>query len=188
MTNHDIATVWNSLEIAKLLVAFLAPISVVVIGLVINRRLKDIDHHQWINQKAIETRIGIFESIAPDLNRLYCFYFWRGDWQNINPDEILKIKRNLDSKIHIHRFLIGDEVYKAYQEFIHLLFKTFTGPGKNALIKSTIISNNGDRRKLNYNWDKKWDDYFDEIGTPDFQVINNSYMQLMQKFRISIGL
>ena len=45
---------WNSLEIAKLVIAFLTPLSVALFGWFVSRRLKKLELAQWSNQKLIE--------------------------------------------------------------------------------------------------------------------------------------
>lgn len=79
------ANLWTSLEIAKLAIEFLTPLAVIGIGLFINRRLKQIEHIQWSNQKIIEKRIELYDRLSPLLNRLLCFYTWIGYWRDISP-------------------------------------------------------------------------------------------------------
>ena len=59
------ATLWNSLEVAKLLVSALTPLAVLTFGFWINRRLKRVEHLQWASQKVIEKRLVVFDQVAP---------------------------------------------------------------------------------------------------------------------------
>ena len=59
---------WNSLEITKIFVNVITPVSVVVVGWLINSRLKRLDHIQWSNQKLIEKRLALYDEVSPLLN------------------------------------------------------------------------------------------------------------------------
>lgn len=59
---------WNSLEIAKLVVAGLTPLFVATIGFWLNRRLKSLEQAQWSQQKVIERRIKAYDELAQPLN------------------------------------------------------------------------------------------------------------------------
>ena len=49
---------WNSLEAAKLIVAATTPLVVVVLGVWFNRRLKQLEARQWVNQELSFPRLG----------------------------------------------------------------------------------------------------------------------------------
>jgi hypothetical protein len=152
---------WDSLEIAKLGVSILTPVSVAVLGWFISRRIKRFEHAQWSNQKLIEKRLSLYDELAPQLNKLLCFYTWAGYWKNITPKDTIDAKRMLDRTVNIYRYLLGDDFYQHYQLFIHTLFSTYTGPSHDAKIRSVIRGTNGDRTTdCNYPWDKEWDKNF----------------------------
>lgn len=88
--------IWNSLEIAKLIASVLTPISVVVFGFWINRRLKVFEHLQWANQKVVEKRLYVYQELVPLLNDLLCYFTYVGNWKTHNPASIIELKRKLD--------------------------------------------------------------------------------------------
>jgi hypothetical protein len=156
MTNAA-TSVWNSLEVAKLLVATLAPISVALLGWFISERFKRLDDFQWKNRKVVEKRIEIFDKLAPDLNQLYCYFAWVGNWKELTPPEIIAIKRSLDHGFHVNRYIIGEEVFRAYNAFIALTFEVFTGAGKDARMRTAITGPDGDRRLSSLHpWETAW--------------------------------
>jgi len=116
---------WNSLEVAKLGASIFTPVVVIVLGLFINRRLKRFEHLQWSNQKLIEKRLELYDKLAPQLNKLYCFYMWVGYWKKISPEEAIATKRELDMQVNIYRHLLGTEFYSEYEKYIALLFETY---------------------------------------------------------------
>lgn len=119
---------WNTLEIVKLAVGTLTPISVAILAWFLNRRMKRLGLIQWSNQKLIEKRIAVYDSVAPQLNLLLCFFTWVGYWKEISPQNAIQAKRDLDKAFNIYRHLFELAVYEAYQSYIHILFETFVGP------------------------------------------------------------
>jgi hypothetical protein len=180
---------WNSLEIAKLIVQLLVPVSVAFTGLFINNRLKRIDEAQWKGRRIIDKRIEIFERLAPDLNQLFCYMDWVGEWQEITPPEVISMKRRLDKGFYVNRYLIGDSVFDAYETFIGLLFRTNVAAGKDAMIRTSLTSENGDRRKSpHFTWKPEWEAAFDGTASADRKEVRRAYTELMHRFKTSIGL
>lgn len=104
----------NALDIARLAVSVFTPLSVTALGWLISRRLKRLELVQWTNQKLIEKRLAIYDIIAPQLNALLCFYTWVGYWKDISPDDVIRIKRDLDRTLHVYRHLFDDEIGRAH--------------------------------------------------------------------------
>ncbi|AOK32360.1 MULTISPECIES: hypothetical protein [Burkholderia] len=179
---------WNSLEVLKLGVEILTPLSVTALGWVISRRLKQLEFVQWTNQKLIEKRLAIYDTIAPRLNRLLCFYTWVGPWKDITPDEVIRTKRELDQTIHVYRHLFGDDVYRAYQAYLDALFDTHSGAGRDARIKSTITSADGDRISHGtHPWQPAWSERFSSENIASCDEIRARYQRLMDTLRASLG-
>jgi hypothetical protein len=180
---------WNSLELVKLLVATLTPLSVVLFGWFVSRRLKRLELVQWSNQKLIEKRLAVYDAVAPLLNKLLCFYTWVGYWKDISPSDVIKAKRDIDQTINIYRSLFEDEVYNAYQTYIHLLFETFTGAGLDAKIRSNLRGPDGDRTiHCSYAWDPAWAQCFSETNVVSKSEVRKRYYSLMQELRLSLGV
>jgi hypothetical protein len=179
---------WNSLEITRLAIDILTPLSVTALGWLISRRLKQLELVQWTNQKLIEKRLDIYDRIAPLLNRLLCFYTWVGDWKEISPDDVIHTKRELDKTLHIYRHLFDDGVYFAYQDFVHVLFETHAGAGLDAKIRSLIESPDGDRaRHGSHTWDPAWTLRFSTTHVADRADVRRLYLRLMDTLRASLG-
>jgi len=180
---------WNSLEIAKLIVAALAPASIGVVGYFINKRIRDLERDEWKNRKAIEKRIALFDDIGPKLNALYCFLKWVGDWQKLSPADVVDTKRQLDKTVFTYRYILGDEVFAAYNAFMELAFRMYHTPGKDALIRSTIVDPLGNRRESpHYAWKPEWEYAFDEANAAKKEDIDAAYARLMKAFTAAIGL
>ncbi|MCA8879066.1 MAG: hypothetical protein KDA73_03725 [Rhodobacteraceae bacterium] len=177
------------LELAKLGIGLFTSISVVVLGYFLNQRLKSIDDAQWQNRKIIEKRIAIYDDVAPDLNKVYCFCRFLGYWKEISPSDMINTKRNLDKNVNIYRHLLSDEFYEKYDKFIHLAFRTYTRHGKDALIRSAILNYWGDRREHSkYAWEPSFDEMFDLTDLPIDSEFDKAYLSVMNSLRDSVGL
>lgn len=182
-------TPWTSLEIVRLLIAVLTPLTVAGIGWFFSRSLKRFELIQWSNQKLIEKRLVIYDSVAPLLNNLLCFYTWVGHWKDISPADVIKAKRDLDKAFNIYRYLFDDKVYQAYRDFFQILFETYVASGQDALIRSDILSNSGDRKiHCSYTWDKTWETRFSTRINEEAETIQNGYYELMELLRQSLGV
>jgi hypothetical protein len=180
---------WNSLEVAKLIAGILTPLSVALIGWFISRRLKRLELVQWSNQKLIEKRLAIYDIIAPMLNKLLCFYTWKGSWKNISPGDVIAAKRELDQAVNVYRYLFDAEVYEAYEKYMGLLFETYTGPGSDAKIRAYIKAPDGDRTiHCTYEWDSNWVLRFSDANIPSKEQVRLQYHKLMQALRDSLGV
>jgi hypothetical protein len=150
-------SVWNSLEVVKLVVAALTPVLVAAVGYWINRRLKSLEAAQWAQQKIIERRIIAYDELAPSLNTLFCFFAYVGGWKEMKPPDVVALKRALDQTAHISAPLFEPSFLQLYNAFIDECFTTFGGWGENARLRTHI-----DRRKgaAGPRWDPSWEACF----------------------------
>lgn len=181
---------WPTLEIAKLVVGVLTPLSVALLGWLFSRQLKRLDLSNWTNQKLIEKRLTIYDEIAPRLNKLLCFFTWVGYWKTVSPTEAIQAKRELDRTLNIYRHVFEPEVYDAYQDFIQVLFETYTGPGHDARLRALIWGPDGDRRTdCGFAWDEAWTASFSEPGQAvDKAQVRARYKALMAALTRSLGV
>lgn len=150
---------FDAIEVARLAVAALTPLSVASIGWVLSSRLKALEQRQWGQRKIIDQRIALFGSTAEELNRLLCFSIAVGEWRNMTPDDVWKIKINMDRKFHSNQFIFGDSMIKTYRNFINSIFDQDTPYGQRALLKVPISGDTWDREHLRH-WNQDWRDNF----------------------------
>lgn len=184
---------WNSLEVSKLIVAFLGPLTIAataaVTAVVVNRRLKRIEEAQWRNRRVVDKRLEIYDAVAPGLNDLYCYLLWVGNWQEKTPPEIVAIKRDADRRIFIGQYILDDATFAAYHELMALAFRTFNEPGTAARIRSTLSSPLGDRRSGRFfPWNEAWDAMFDAAAPASREEVQAAYLKLLAAFKRSIGI
>jgi len=180
------AATWNSLEIAKLIVAALTPLLVAAIGLWINHRLKGIEYLQWTNQKLTEKRITVFEQLAPLLNDLLCYFTFVGCWKDLTPPDMVGRKRDMDRIVHVNAPLFSREFVNRYNDFINSCYQTYTGWGRDAKLRTP-----SERRKsaAGGEWKSVWQECFtDEDGVVDPKTIRGAYQRLMTCFSAELGV
>jgi hypothetical protein len=179
------ATIWSSLEIAKLVVAALTPMVVAAAGYWINRRLKSLEAAQWSQQKIVERRIQAYDELAPSLNRLFCFFAYVGSWKETKPSEVIGLKRSLDERAHISAPLFDADFLRLYNELLDCCFTTFGIWGEDAKLRTLI-----DRRRqaLSNGWERAWDACFadrDDATAPS--EVKSAYTNLMAYLATAMG-
>lgn len=181
---------WPSLEIAKLVVGVLTPLSVALLGWLFSRQLKRLDLSNWTNQKLIEKRLAVYDVIAPQLNQLLCFFTWVGYWKTVSPADAIHAKRDLDKTLNIYRHVFEAEVYEAYQDYIHVLFETYNDAGHDAKLRALVRSPDGDRRTHGgYAWSEAWDGCFSAPEhAADKREVRDKYKALMAALTRSLGV
>jgi hypothetical protein len=152
---------WNSLEVVKILIAFLTPLLLLGLGFVINRAGRRVEDAQWANRKLVEQRLEIYKEMAPKLNDLYCFFMVRGDFRNIDPPKALSLKRELDKSYHINRFLFSADFSWLYERFMVLAFETFTGVGRSARLRVDPETQRGEMGLIL--WKDEWEAMFSPV-------------------------
>lgn len=180
---------WNSLEIAKLVVAAATPVVVAVLAAVFSRALRRAEGRQWFSQKLVERRIELLTAALPDLNDLFCYFTWVGNWKELTPPEILLRKRRLDRLFYSNSPFFSTSATAAYDAFISALFKTFVAPGSSAQLRTGLSSQHGSRMSaFAGGWDLAWDAMFAQEGertSPD--AIRNLYQALAGTLGSEVG-
>jgi hypothetical protein len=195
-----------TLEILKLVVAAMAPVVVIAVGLLLDRRMKAIDRRnqtelhklnrqhdlelkrldaqQWSNQTLISKRIEIYATVAPGLNQLYCFFEKVGSFKDLEPPMVVDLKRALDTEMHVSRAFFSAEHFQKYQAFMDAYFQTHTGPGRDARIRSSPKRYRKDLSR----WDPSWKARFaPKEERTEVVEVGDAYQALMDSFAEQMG-
>lgn len=175
----------SGLEVARLAVDALTPLVVVVIGYVLNWRLRRIEQVQWANQTVVSRRVEIFTEVAPKLNRLLCFATFVGRWKEIRPSQAIALKRELDETMFANRFLFSDQLFAAYEMFMRTLFDMYASADADAPLRVPITTMLGDRRNLPW-WDDTMPSYFTTVNAESLDEVQHTYDILGQRFRADL--
>ena len=125
----------DDLEYLKLGVSALTPIVTGIVGVLILRMGTRMEHSKNLHRELLRKRLTLFEDIAPKLNDVYCYFQAIGHWSDLNPDEIIVRKRDIDRALNVNRFLFDQDVWAAYKQFQTLHFDMWSGVGKPAKLR-----------------------------------------------------
>jgi len=175
---------WNSLEIAKLLLGLLTPAAVAALGFYLQRVAERLQSRQWANQKIVEKRLAIYDEIAPMLNDLLCYFTYVGSWREMDPPDVIKLKRDLDKKLHLAAPLFPAIWAEKARAFTHGCFKTFgLRWGGSAQLRTQWKNRAGVHAKT---WQTEWEVCFcDEVTPP--REIQQLYQSVVAEFSRSFG-
>ncbi|MGH8963803.1 MAG: hypothetical protein ACRDXB_00485 [Actinomycetes bacterium] len=137
---------------------------------------------QWANQTVIERRLDIFQQVAPKLNRLLCFTIFIGAWKEVTPADAIRLKREADEIMYVHRVLFSRTLFDAYLTFTRTLFEAYARMSGNALIRADIESSLGNRRHLGW-WDDAMEQEFATTNIPRLHEVQAAYDELSECFR-----
>jgi len=175
---------WSWLEIAKLLAGLFTPAALAGFGVYIHRVTKRFEHLQWRSQKLIEVRLAIYNDLAPQLNDLLCYFTYVGCWKDLDPPAVVALKRIIDKKVHLAGPLFSQPFFSACMEFQNLCFETYSGWGRDALLRTQFQRRQQARPK---DWKLEWNECFSDIAY-DPKVIQDAYKKIMEACAIDIGV
>ncbi len=169
--------------------AIATPLVVVGLGFVVNRRLKQVEDQQWRGRALIEARLQYYGELAGGLNDLMCYFTYIGIWKELDPPEVIRIKRSLDRSFAMYRPFFSQATVDAYGAFMDCCFHKFGGPGPDAALKT------GYRRRSEAagpDWRTEWNRRFtvmegDEV-TSDLEECRHRYSKLVESFVEDIKL
>lgn len=171
--------IWRSLAIATMIIAILTPIIMVILAFRFSRSIKRMNKKQLSNQKIVEKRIEIYDKMVPKLNDIYCFYCYIGNWNEITPKAVLRLKRELDKDMNIYASLFSEDLSKKYMAFKQLCFVSMSGWEHEEKIKSYYEL----RQQNNLDWEDGWTQYFDTNNVIEATKIKERYDELIEAFK-----
>jgi hypothetical protein len=173
-----IAETWDSLEIAKLAVAALTPILLLALGYMISRATRR-------SETLIESRLKLYEKMAPRLNDVFCCFALIGQFKEIKPPDAIELKRELDRTFHAHAPLFSSAFRRRYQAFIDVCFRALVGAAQPAKLRTYVDPQIRERGKGN--WNPAWEPMFDTGGESSIFDIADAYDDLMDSFARDVG-
>ena len=176
--------VWKYLKIALIIIATLAPLIIAFIVFRYKRIIRRLNRKYESDQKIVEKRIEIYDRIAPKLNDILSFYCYNGNWKEISPIDVLRIKRELDREINVYTPLFSDGLDKKYNDFMRLCFVSFSGWEHEEKIKSLFEI----RQEHNVEWDHDWINFFDTKNVIDAIRMKEGYNELTAFFKKELNL
>lgn len=114
------------------------PVVLAIFGFLINRQLAGYRSKLTINVKLIEKRIALYDEIGPELHKVYQFYRRVGNWRELSPTEILDIKLQLDTSIHVNKPYWSVAFFECYMCFMQVCFSVNSREHEKTQLKTNI--------------------------------------------------
>lgn len=169
------------MEIAQIFLSILTPLTIAIVGYFIQRTLA-LRQRSWrVQERIADKRVEIYEKIAGDLNRIYCYVLDIGGFKDDTPDAILSAKRNVDKQMFMYEAIWPEDTFKQYLNYMDSAFETFTGVGEDAKIRSFEIEKEIARKKKGQQWDDSWHERFTEERDPEHQDKYHRLIKLISR-------
>jgi len=132
-------SVWNTLELAKLIVGALTPALLFWYGqqLVSEREQAAEGKEKYV--QVVKKRVELWEKLAGNLNDVYCYFLYIGHWKALSAQEVVAKKREMDKLIYANRPFFSDDFFAHYDAYMKATFRTFGGWGKDAALRTRAI-------------------------------------------------
>lgn len=195
-------SLWNSLEVAKLLVSILLPIALVVFGYMTQRALQenqrtvtealqenerkftealqDRQSEIRLSEAIVNKRQEIYDEIRIPLNNIYCYIEEVGKYKSMTPATVTADRRSLHATMHTQRAYWSPALFSLYLKYMdEIAFKTRQGVNKDARIQDSP----GQKRDLD-SWKEEWDSLFTNEEHP---LHESTYNALLDALASEIG-
>ena len=169
-------------DYVKLIIDALNPIAITVIGYLVIKATKRIEHSQWRNQKLIEKRIETWTNAGPCINDIFCYCMRIGAWKEMTPLQIIQMKRASDKSIHLARPYFSHDFLRKYQDFTKHCFAMYQGHGVDAKLKTALLEHKNGAKQ----WKNEWDLLFFDEATNE-TALRQSYDVLLDEFQKHIA-
>ena len=126
------------IDIADVAVRAITALAVLYIGHLLSSRARRIEERVSLGERLIEVRIELFNKAAIELNDIFCYLSYVGDWRELTPSEIVGRKRALDKLIFGNVPFFSSGLVAAYEHFMAVAFVTPQGRGTSARIRANI--------------------------------------------------
>lgn len=133
------------------------PLLIAIIGMLVNRRLKEIDGRLARSRELLQRRMENYDVLAEWLNDLFCYATYVGNWRSKTPDDILGTKRKIDKLVYSNIPIWGSSFLVAYRRFIRACFTEYGEINAEARLNANIERH---RAAWGNRWNPEWDKYF----------------------------
>ncbi len=171
--------IWDSLKIPVMIIAALAPIIIAILIIRYKKVIKGVKQEHQTNQKILDKRVEVYDRIGPKLNDLINYYCYSGNWKEMTPPDLMRLKKELDKDIHTYTPLFSDELSKKYSNFMLLCFVSFSGWDHEEKIKSLYEL----RQKDNEEWKDDWIQFFDTNNVVEAIKLRETHNELIAYFK-----
>ena len=133
----------------------LTPILLAWLGFRVHAYVDRLTRRRYYSEVESRWRLETFRELVVNLNRLYCYFTYQGDWLSMTPDDATASKRTADRLVGMNRFLWSSEFLAAYEGFKEVAFAENVEPGRPFAFRANVAMH-----ELNRSWDESWAERF----------------------------
>jgi hypothetical protein len=130
-------TAANWISLAAIIVSLLTPAAIAVLAFTLNKRFKHFERSLEEQRRVSETRFELYKEIGFQLNDLYAYFNYVGNWKSQSPAEVIDRKRALDRHVFTYRPIFSQEFNANFDRFILSCFQMYGGWRKDARLRTT---------------------------------------------------
>jgi hypothetical protein len=134
-----------------------------------------------LDERVIEKRVEVYESISNELNDIYVFLMQVGHWKELTPQDIIHKKRYVDKTMYISRPYWSGKMFDGYMKFMSAGFDVWNDYTEDAKIRTS--SRQFERLP---NWNDSWKSFFTK-NELDMDEVSRSYLELIEMFSEQFG-
>lgn len=155
MARPEKKSVWNSLEVAKLIVGIATPLMLFLLGQQIASAERERQQAAALNERSraeaaaqfervTSKRVELWDQLGPKLNDIYAYLLYVGHWKELTAKEIIQRKREADKLVYAYRPFFSDDFFEAYKRFMNSSFQTYNKMGSDAQPRTSSVDRNGE--------------------------------------------
>ncbi len=157
------------------------PVVLLLLGVWAKKIATNHEKRVSLDERIIEKRIKVYESIGADLNDIYVFLMQVGHWKELTPQDIIQKKRQIDKIMYMNRPYWSAEMFANYMRFIEAGFDAWNGYTEDAKIRTFP-----DQFQFLDGWSETWKSYFTQKSV-DMDEVKQSYLSLIHAFSDEFG-
>jgi len=188
---------WNSLEIAKFAVSVIAPFTLAFCGyliwdaqrmivarseIVLREERTAADARVKAEETLRQLRITVYNNAAPLIREVLTYHFHAGNWKELSPAEVIKMKRALDGFVYAQDAVLSPTFANVYHNFMR---EAFAAAG-NSRDESRIRSSAACRPRSPDQRDPEREKWF--TGEDNRRALCNAYRQLRKNWTAELSL
>ena len=151
---------WNSLEVAKLAVGVLTPMSIALVSLSFTRdsnertqaeakAARDLAQQSAAYSRVVDKRVALWDKMAVPLNDIYAYMLQVGHWKTLNERDIIARKRQVDAILYANRPFFSQDFVDAYDAYMKNVFEIYGGVGQDARLRTSVeLQLGGDKSRF----------------------------------------
>jgi hypothetical protein len=168
----------QKMAVAGLAASLLTPFALLSVGYFINRRLRELEGMAARQRKISDTRFDLYKEIGFQLNDLYSYFLFVGNWKELSAREIIARKRALDRHVYTYRPIFSVELFAKYTAYMDSAFRTHGDFGSDAQLRTSP-----DRRPEKDSADAAW--FTGEDNRPEIKA---SYQAIIDQLAAELGV